>query len=263
MNYSSSSVKLLEKVLLVALSLERRGISRLPLINFNSSHKRRLLLFTALSLISSRIGRGLGNNASSTNNNNSGGQLLQLDWLTELLGQVLCHVKFEVSLKVIKVEGGLRRLCQDLVEARKLKALQVFRARLRNDSWQQDRICLQDLQSFLLVLEERKKQKKLQMHSETNAKLELELANLRLEDPTLRSSVLGRFLHVWRCLLNLRLVKSRTRQRFKVAVLGKWRKSTRVSTIAGIYYGKKVKLRLMNRWFSKRFGRAKEQEMIT
>lgn len=241
LNMSSSSRKLLEKIVILSLNLEKRAISKFPSINFNTSHKRLLLLFSALKLISMKFAVG--------------SKFLQMDWLIEILSQVLCKVRFEVGLKVLKVEGGVKKLWEDLKTAKKLQALKVLRAALRRDEALKLKLVKEEAQTFLLTIEKRKNQ----ILQENNFRLEQEIANLKLEnDPR---ETLKRFIHIWRCILNLRLVKERTRKRFKSLIVNKWRKGTRVSTIAGIYHGKKVKLRLMNRWFSKKFGRTKEHQL--
>ena len=266
--YSNSSRKLIERIVLLGINLERRASLKFPLINFKCWPKRRILLFSALTLIS----KGLGLNS----------KLFQFDWLIELLSEVLCKVELEIILKVLKVESGegLKKLKEDLVEAKKLQIFHLFRAKLRKDEILKTKIFNQGLKPFLILLENRKQQiqqiqhsriqqiqaqiqKQQQIQKQNNSKLEFELENLRLEDPNKIPNTLSRFLHIWRCLLNLRLVKSRTRKRLKTFVIGAWRKSTRVSTIAGIYHGKKIKLRLMNRWFSKKFGRSKEHQLTT
>lgn len=263
--YSNSSRKLIEKIVLLGINLERRASLKFPLINFKCWPKRRILLFSALTLIS----KGLGLNS----------KLFQFDWLIELLSEVLCKVELEIILKVLKVESGegLQKLKEDLIEAKKLQIFHLFRAKLRKDEVLKIKIFNQGLKPFLILLENRKQQikhsriqqqiqihqKQQQINQQNNSKLELELENLRLEDPNKIPNTLSRFLHIWRCLLNLRLVKSRTRKRLKTVITGAWRKSTRVSTIAGIYHGKKIKLRLMNRWFSKKFGRSKEHQLTT
>lgn len=229
---SSSSRKLLEKLLILALNLEKRAISKFPSVNFNSSHKRLLLLFSALKLISMKF--------------DVGSKFLQMDWLIEILSQGLCKVRFEVGLKVLKVEGGIKKLFEDLKVAKKLQAFQVLRAALRRDENLKLKVAKEEAQSFLLTFEKRKT-------------LILQENNLKLEENP--RETLKHFLHIWRCILNLRLVKERTRKRFKSLIINKLRKITRVSRIAGIYHGKKVKLRLMNRWFSKKFGRTKEHQL--
>lgn len=240
-------MKLLEKIILLAATLERRAISKFPSINFDCWRKRRLILFTALTVISNKFGLG--------------SKLLQLDWLVELLSQIICKIRLDLAVKIIKSEGGLKKLVADLRQARKLQVLQVLRASLRKDNTLKHRLLSGEPQNFLVAIEKRKRLLIQSQIAKNNAKLEYEIANLRLEDPNEPRDTLKRFLHIWRCILNLRLVKSRTRKRVKSSIISRWRRSTRVSTIAGIYHGKKVKLRLMNRWFSKRFGKAKEHQL--
>lgn len=244
-----TSIKLLEKVVALATNLEKRATAKYPNSNFNCERKRRVLLFSALTLISAKFGLG--------------SKLLRFDWLVEVISQVLCKVRLEVAGKILKVDGGLKKLVDDLINAKKLQMLQVLRATLRKDLALSRKLLTQEPQSFLLLIENRKMAAVKRQRSQKNAKLEQELLNLRLEDPEHDRNVIKKFLHIWRCNLNLRLVKERTRKRLKASITSKWRKSTRVSTIAGIYYGKKVKLRLMNRWFSKKFGRTKEHQLIT
>ena len=242
-NYSSSSRKLIEKIVLLAGALEKRAIAKYPSVNFNCWRKRRMILFSALSVISSKFGLG--------------SKLLQFDWLVEILSHIICKIRLDFALKILKIDGGLKKLWEDLRQAKKLQILQVLRASLRNETKLKQKLLNEQAQTFLIAMEKRKKH----VQAQKNAKLQFELDNLRLEDPDESRVALKKFLHIWRCVLNLRLVKSRTRKRFKSSILGKWRKSTRVSTIAGIYYGKKVKLRLINRWFSKRFGKEREHQL--
>ena len=246
-NYSNSSKKLLEKVVLLAGALEKRAISKYPSVNFNCWRKRRMILFSALTVISNKFGLG--------------SKLLQFDWLIEILSQIICKVRLDFALKIIKIEGGLKKLWEDLRQAKKLQFIQILRAALRKETKLKVKLLNENAQSFLIAIEKRKKHFSQIQQSHRNAKLQFELDNLRLEDPDETRDTMRKFLHIWRCFLNLRLVKSRTRKRFKSSILGRWRKCTRVSTIAGIYYGKKVKLRLFNRWFSKRFGREKEYQL--
>lgn len=242
-NYSNSSKKLLEKVILLAGALEKRAIVKYPNVNFNCWRKRRMILFSALTVISNKF--------------QLGSKLLQFDWLIEILSQVICKIRLDFALKVIKIEGGLKKLFEDLRQAKKLQFLQILRAALRKETKLKFKLLKEEAQTFLISVEKRKKHF---VHLK-NAKLQFELDNLRLEDPDELRDTLRKYLHIWRCFLNLRLVKSRTRKRFKNSIISKWRKSTRVSTIAGIYYGKKVKLRQFNQWFSKRFGREKEHQL--
>lgn len=246
-NYSNSSKKLLEKVILLAGALEKRAILKYPNVNFDCWRKRRMILFSALTVISNKFGLG--------------SKLLQFDWLIEILSQIICKIRLDFALKVIKIEGGMKKLWEDLRQARKLQFLQILRAALRNETKLKVKLLKEEAQTFLISIEKRKKNFAQIQQTQKNAKLQFELDNLRLEDPDDSRATLRKFLHIWRCFLNLRLVKSRTRKRFKSSVVGKWRKCTRVSTIAGIYYGKKVKLRLFNRWFSKRFGKEREHQL--
>ena len=249
---SNNSKKLLEKIVILAMNLEKRAISKYPNVNFNSSQKRLLLLFSALKLISLKFCLG--------------SKLLQFDWLIEILSEILCKVGLEISLKVLKVDGGVKKLSEDLKMAKKLKTLQILRAALRKDENLKVKLVKEEAQNFLLTIENRAKVHLANLRLEqgiANIKLEQEISNLRLnQDQELKDSLsLKRFIHIWRCILNLRLVKERTRKRVKSSILSKWRKGTRISTISGIYYGKKVKLRLMNRWYSKKFGKSKEQQL--
>ena len=245
-NYSPSSLKLLEKIIILSATLEKRAITKLPTVNFDSWRKRRLMLFSALTIISNKFGLG--------------SKLLQLDWLVELLSRIICKIRLELAAKIVKIEGGLKRLWNDLELARKLQILQIFRAALRKEKVLKQKLIIGEAQNFLSTIERRKNQNQTKL-VQNNPKLEAEIANLHLEDPNQPCDTLKKFIHIWRCILNLRLVKSRTRKRVKTSVISRWRRSTRVSTIAGIYNGKKIKLRAMNQWFFKSFGRTREHKL--
>ncbi len=251
---------MLQKTLLLAAKLEQK---RGKVVD--SWHRRRLLLLTALALIS----RGCG----------LGTKLLQIDELVDWLSGPLCKVSVKVALAALN-EGvsGLNTLVQDVGLAERLKVLHAFKQRHRKFK---PVVSLQfscrSLQPYLTLLDQKRafltaqKQKlviqkqhqfaaQVSEQKSKNAQLSVHLASL--QDGS-RAALLAPFLHAWRCLLNFRLVRSRTRLRFKAAILTRWRRSGRVGRIAKIFYGKKVKLRVMNRWFSKRFGRNREQALTT
>lgn len=258
LNLSTSTQKLLLKILLLAQILERKASLKYPSYDFNCSRKRRIILLSALAVIS----KGLGLKT----------KLLQFDWLVDILTQILCKIGIEIAVSVVHV-NGLEKLRRDLNSAQKLKLFTFLRTKNFKIFFGNNN--RDDLKPFLFLLEknriERDRLKAFELRNRTvqkykNSQLEQEIQALRLtsDDSSESESDIQkkrRFLHIWRCLLNYRLVKSRTRRRAKTFVIGKWRRSSRVSRIAKVYYGKKVKLSLINRWFHKRFGRTKERKL--
>lgn len=228
-------------------------------------HRRRLLLLTALALIS----RGCG----------LGTRLLHLDELVDVLSGLLCKVNSKIALNALNAGPlGLAKLAQDVRLAERLRALHAFKLRHRKAK-QVVLLCAScsSLQPYLTLLDQkraffesqrhraallRQKQFETQMAAQKskNAHLAAHLASL--QDGS-KQAFLAPYLHAWRCLLNFRLVRARTRRRFKVAIITRWRRSCRVGQIAGIFYGKKLKLRAFNSWFSKRFGLNRERALTT
>ena len=246
---------MLQKTLLLAAKLEQKRGKPVE-----SWPRRRLLLLTALALIS----RGCG----------VGTKLLQLDELIDWLSGPLAKVSFKIGLAAL-AEGsvGLNRLAQDIRLAQQLQVLHAWKQRHRRSKSfipLKKTFTCSALQPFLTLLDQKRaflaaqKQRLFAAQVATqkakNAQLSTHLA--ALQDGS-KAALLAPFLHAWRCLLNFRLVRARTRRRFKAAVLTRWRRCGRVGRIAGIFYGKKVKLRAINRWFCKRFGRNREQALTT
>lgn len=219
----------------------------------DSWSRRRLLLLSALALVS----RGCG----------LGSKLLQLDSVVDLITNLVCKVPFSVTLNA----SSLAQLASDVRNAQLLAILHFFKLRHRKQRLNSPFNLLPYLQLLRqkrLYLQHQNaamKQKLLALQQAKNAQLAQNITTIRAQqgENELRFALLKHFLHAWRCLLNFRLVRARTRRRFKAGTLARWRRQCRVAGIASIFYGKKVKLRTMNRWFHLRFGRNREQALTT
>lgn len=66
----------------------------------------------------------------------------------------------------------------------------------------------------------------------------------------------------WRNAFNLQLAGQRVARRLLPQVFSAWRRCARVTVISARFHAKKVKLRCLNRWFSRRFGRTKEKLLV-
>lgn len=247
-----SEIKLLNKVVLLAAQLEqKRGKA------INSQSKRHLLLLSALALVS----RGCG----------LGSKLLQLDSIVDLISNLVCKVPLSMTLNALSRENGLLQLAADVRNAQLLAILHFLKLKHRKQRLNSPFNLLPYLQLlekkrlFLHAQQAAMKQKLLALQQAKNAQLAQNITTLRTQqdDNLHRFAFLRHFLHAWRCLLNFRLVRARTRRRFKAATMARWRRQCRVGSIASIFYGKKVKLRAMNRWFHLRFGRSREQALTT
>lgn len=285
-----SETKLLCKILQVAQQLEQqlerqleqRASHTFPTRVLQCERKRRVLLLTALAVVSRKMGVGA--------------KLLQLEHIVSVLVDVLGRVSLDVAFRMVAA-NKLDSLTRDLRQARQLQTLHILRSAaqvrrnlrqgtfISHEPFNGMRMLTGDLRPFLVALERRQHNMSTTVplqdrvtgrttghatNRATDRATGRAMAN-SLQDPAHFSSqdstqmtstpaeTMRRMLKLWRNLLNFRLVRARTRRRMKHVVLSNWRRTGRVSTIANIFYGKKVKLRSINRWFSRRFGRTRDR----